>query len=78
MKKIKILGPGCERCNILYEKTEIAAKESGIEYTIEKVSGMNEIVAFGVLMTPALVVDGDVKFAGKVPDPEEIIEYIKN
>ena len=72
MKKIQILGTGCPKCKKLAENAEIAAKTLGIEYEIEKVTDINEIMKFGVIMTPALVVDGEVKFVGKVPSPDEI------
>ncbi|MFC1539136.1 thioredoxin family protein [Candidatus Latescibacterota bacterium] len=77
MKKIQILGTGCPKCKQLAENAEIAAKDSGIEYEIVKVSEINEIMNFGVMMTPALAVNGEVKFAGKVPPAEEIIELLK-
>jgi len=72
MKKIQILGTGCPKCKKLAENAEAAASELGIEYTIEKVTDINEILSFGVMMTPALIVDGEVKVVGKVPDPEAI------
>ncbi len=72
MKKIQILGTGCPKCKKLAENAEIAAKTLGIEYEIEKVTDINEIMKFGIIMTPALVVDGEVKFVGKVPSPDEI------
>lgn len=72
MKKIQILGPGCPKCKKLAEVTEATAKDLGIQYEIEKVSDINEIMKFGVMMTPALAVDGRVKVAGKVPSPDEI------
>jgi len=77
MKKIQILGTGCPKCIQLAENAEIAAKEIGVEYEIVKVSDINEIMEFGVMMTPALAVDGDVKCAGKVPPAEEIVGLIK-
>ena len=72
MKKVQILGTGCPKCKKLAENAEIAAKALGIEYEIEKVTDINEIMKFGVMMTPALAVDGEVKFVGKVPSPDEI------
>lgn len=72
MKKIQILGTGCPKCNKLAELAEKAAVESGIEYEIEKVKDINEIMNFGVMVTPALAVDGEVKVAGKVPKLEDI------
>ena len=72
MKTLQILGTGCPKCTKLAENTEAAAKNLGIEYEIEKVSQINEIMKFGVMMTPALAVDGEVKVVGKVPSPDEI------
>lgn len=76
MKKLQILGTGCPKCKKLAEVTEQAAKELGIEYEIEKVSEIQEIMKFGVMMTPALAVDGDVKVAGRVPGPDEVKKMI--
>jgi small redox-active disulfide protein 2 len=72
MKKIQILGTGCSKCNKLTQQTEAAAKALGIECEIEKVTDLQQIMGFGVMMTPALVVDGVVKSSGKVPSIEEI------
>ena len=72
MKKIQILGTGCPKCKKLAENAEAAAKELGIEFEIEKVTGINEIMKFGVMITPALAVDGEVKVVGKVASPDEI------
>jgi small redox-active disulfide protein 2 len=72
MKKLQILGTGCPKCKMLAEITETAANDLGIEYEIEKVTDINNIMKFGVMMTPALAVDGQVKAVGKVPSPDEI------
>lgn len=72
MKKLQVLGTGCPKCNKLAENAEAAARELGIEYTLEKVTDINDIMKFGVMMTPALAIDGEVKVMGKVPDPEAI------
>ena len=72
MKTLQILGTGCPKCKKLAENVEAAAKALGIEYKIEKVTDINQIMAFGVMMTPALAVDGQVKVVGKVPDVEAI------
>jgi len=72
MKKIKILGTGCKRCRQLAENAESAAKNLGIDYELEKVTDLNEIVQFGVMITPALVVDDQVKASGKVLSPTDI------
>ncbi|MBN1346115.1 MAG: TM0996/MTH895 family glutaredoxin-like protein [Phycisphaerae bacterium] len=71
-KKLQILGTGCAKCAKLAENTEAAAKDLGIEYELEKVTQINEITKFGVMMTPALAVDGQVKVVGKVPSVDEI------
>ena len=76
MKKIQILGTGCPKCKKLAENAEAAAKELGIEFEIEKVTDINEIMKFGVMMTPALAVDGKVKVVGKVPSTDEINQML--
>ncbi len=76
MKKIQILGTGCPKCKKLAENAETAAKKLGIEFEIEKVTDINEIMKFGVMVTPALVVDGDVKVVGKVPSTDEINQML--
>lgn len=72
MKTILVLGTGCPKCKKLTEAAEKAAKEMGAEHQIEKVTDIYQIMSFGVMMTPALVVDGEVKVAGKVPSTEEL------
>ena len=72
MKKIQILGTGCPKCKKLAENAEAAAKELGIEYELEKVTQINDIMKMGVMVTPALAIDGEVKMAGKVASPEDI------
>ncbi len=72
MKKIQILGTGCPKCKKLAENAEKAAKDSGIEYSLEKVTKIDEIMKFGVMMTPALAIDGQVRTVGKVVSPDEI------
>ena len=76
-KEIKILGTGCPKCIKLAELAEQAAIELGIEYELEKITNLNDIVSYGVMLTPALVVDGEVKFAGSVPSIDQLIDYIK-
>ena len=76
MKRIQILGIGCPKCKMLTDHTEQAAKALGLDYTLEKVTDINAIIAFGVMTTPALVVDGEVKVAGRVPMPETIKQFL--
>ena len=70
--KIQILGTGCPKCKTLTHNAEIAVKELSLDCEIEKVTDMDEILSFGVMMTPALAVDGEVKSSGKVLDSDEI------
>ena len=72
MKKVQVLGTGCAKCKKLAENVEAALKDAGIEAEIEKVEDVREIMKFNILMTPGLVIDGEVKAAGRVPSPEEI------
>ena len=76
MKKIQILGTGCPKCQKLADNIEVAVKGLGLGYEIEKITDINEIMKFGVMMTPALTVDGDVKVVGKVASIEEIKEML--
>jgi small redox-active disulfide protein 2 len=72
MRKIKILGTGCAKCQKLAAVTEDAARALGLPYELQKVTDLKEIMSFGVMFTPALVVDGQVKVAGKVPSVEDV------
>ena len=76
MKKIQVLGTGCPKCEKLAENVKEAANSLGIEYEVEKVTKISDIMTFGIMVTPALVVDGEVKVAGKVPPPKEIEKMI--
>lgn len=73
---IKILGTGCSNCKRLEENTKKAAAELGLDATIEKVTDMKEIMKYGIMKTPGLVVDGKVKVSGRVPTAEEIKKYL--
>ena len=74
--KVSILGTGCAKCDKLYATARQALDELGLDAELEKVSGIQEILAFGVMMTPALAVDGEVKIVGKVPGLDEIKEML--
>ncbi|APG28580.1 redox-active disulfide protein 2 [Syntrophotalea acetylenivorans] len=76
MKKLQILGTGCAKCQKLAENTRLAADELGIDYQLVKVTDIKEIATFGVMMTPALAVDGAVKLVGKVPEAGELKKYL--
>lgn len=70
--KIQILGTGCPKCKKLAETAEEAAGQLGLAYELEKITDINEIMKFGVMMTPALAIDGEVKTVGKVPSVDEL------
>ena len=70
--KLQILGTGCAKCKSLAIATEQAAQALGVPYELEKVADLKQIMAFGVMITPALVVDGRVKVSGKVPSVDEL------
>ena len=72
MKQIKILGPGCRRCEQLATAAREAADRIGIDYELEKVTDVARFADYGVMLTPGLVVDGEVKSQGKVPSPGEL------
>lgn len=75
--KIQVLGTGCPKCKKLAEAVELAIKELGLDYDIEKITNINQIMAFGVMVTPALVVNGRVVSSGKIPTTEAIKEFLK-
>jgi len=75
--KIEVLGMGCASCNKLYQNALEAVRQSGKEVQVVKVEDIQKIMSYGVLSTPALVIDGVVKAAGKLPKAEEIKEWIK-
>jgi small redox-active disulfide protein 2 len=72
MKKVQVLGTGCPKCKKLAENAEAAIKAAGVDAQVEKVTHINDIMAMGVMMTPALAIDGQVKVVGKVASPDEI------
>lgn len=75
--KIEVLGMGCANCNKLYQNALEAVKQSGKEVQVVKVEDIKKIMDYGVLSTPALVIDGVVKAAGKLPKVDEIKEWIR-
>ena len=77
MKKIEILGTGCPKCKQLAANAEQAAMELGVEYEMEKITDINDIVKFGVLMTPGIVVDGEVRSSGKVVAADQIKPWLQ-
>ena len=76
MKNIQILGTGCPKCKLLFANAEAAVKAARIEARLEKVEKIVDIMKFGVMSTPALVVDGAVKSVGKVLSPDDIRKHL--
>ncbi len=76
MTHIEVLGPGCQKCQVLYQHAEKAAKELGIEYEITKVTDIGAIMGYGVMSTPALVVNGELKLSGRVPSSEQLKGFL--
>ena len=74
---IKVLGPGCPKCQQTEKIVKDAVAESGIEVTVEKVTDVMEIAGYGVFGTPAVVVDGEVKSVGKIPKKQDVIGWIR-
>ena len=74
---IKVLGPGCPKCQQTEKIVKDAVAESGIEATVEKVTDVMEIAGYGVFGTPAVVVDGEVKSVGKIPKKQDILGWIR-
>jgi small redox-active disulfide protein 2 len=77
MKRIQVLGPGCAKCEKLKHNAEDAVAQSGVDATVEKVTDINTITGFGVMMTPALAIDGQVKLVGRVASPNEIAKLLE-
>ena len=75
--KIEILGIGCPKCKKLNQLTEEVINELGVSAEITKVTDLNKIIDYGVMLTPALVINGEVKIAGKIPSKKEITEWIE-
>lgn len=73
---VKILGPGCRKCKDLYEETDKAIQQLGMAATLTKVQDVKEIMTYKVFVTPALVIDGEVKVAGRVPSAAELTSWL--
>jgi small redox-active disulfide protein 2 len=75
--KIKVLGTGCPKCRKLYSEAEKAIAASGVKADLEKVERIEEIIKYGIMVTPGLVVDEEVKSSGRIPSDSEIVAWIK-
>jgi len=74
---VKILGPGCKKCQEVTNMVRMVAKENHLYAQIEEIANIERTAEFGVIETPALVVDGDVKCMGRVPGPSEVLAWLK-
>lgn len=74
---IKILGPGCKKCLETADIIRMVAKEHGLPAQIEKIGNTERIAEYGVLLTPAVVINGDVKCAGRIPSPDEVLNWLE-
>jgi small redox-active disulfide protein 2 len=75
--KIEILGTGCSKCKKTFESVEKIVKELGIDAEVVKVENIQDIMKYGVMITPAIAIDGEVKIAGKIPSSKQIAEWLK-
>lgn len=75
--EIKVLGPGCAKCKETEKLVHEAVSEAGVAATVEKITDFQQIAGYGVLSTPAVVIDGDVKVVGKVPSKSELLAWLK-
>lgn len=78
MKKIQILGTGCAKCRKLADSAQAAVQEARLDVEIEKITDLETIMEYGIMMTPALAIDGEVKSVGKVLSPRQILELLQN
>ena len=76
MKQVKILGTGCPKCEKLFSEVKQVVNKNSLACEVEKITDIMKITEYGVMMTPALVVDGEIKVLGKVPSPDEILEML--
>jgi small redox-active disulfide protein 2 len=77
MVKVKVLGPGCSKCKLLEQKLINLKSSDQLDFEVEKVTRLDEIMSYGIMMTPGLVINGQVKSSGTIPKDEQIINWIK-
>jgi len=77
MKEVKVLGSGCARCKTLVDMVKQAAEQTGVAINLEKVENMAAIVAYGVMSTPGLIIDGKLVHSGSLPDPKKLAEWLQ-
>ncbi len=77
MKNIKILGAGCSKCKMLEKRLQALKTEHGLDFDLEKITDLNEIISYGIMMTPGIVINGVVKSIGTVPKDSQLLQWIK-
>ena len=77
MKNVKVLGSGCRNCEITAKAIAQAAKEAGVEIELEKVTDLAQIMSFGILSTPGVVIDGQVVHSGGIPGPDKVRDWVR-
>ena len=77
MKKLQVLGPGCPKCKAVEELVREVLKDNNIEAAVSKVEDINDIMSYGIMLTPGIVINGKVKFSGSVPKKEDILKWIE-
>ncbi|MEX2191686.1 MAG: thioredoxin family protein [Bacteroidota bacterium] len=77
MKNIKILGAGCSKCKMLEKRLQVLKTEHGLDFDVEKITDLNEIISYGIMMTPGIVINGVVKSIGTVPKDSQLLQWIK-
>jgi small redox-active disulfide protein 2 len=76
MKHVKVLGSGCSKCNVLEQRLQALKTGHGLDFELVKVTDLDEIISHGIMMTPGLVIDGEVKSVGVVPKDAQLLEWI--
>jgi len=77
MKNVKVLGSGCSKCKVLEQRLHTLKTEHGLDFDLVKITDLNEIISYGIMMTPGLVIDGVVKSSGTVPKDSQLLQWIK-
>lgn len=77
MKSVKILGSGCSKCKALEQRLLALKTEHGLDFDLVKITDLNEIISYGIMMTPGLVINGEVKSVGSVPKDSQLLQWIK-
>ena len=77
MKNVKVLGSGCSKCKVLEQRLQALKSEHGLDFDLVKITDLNEIISYGIMMTPGLVIDGEVKSVGTVPRDPQLLQWLR-